>query len=279
MQYQNPKPTEGINYSQEHPLKEFSQLLIGIVVLIVVFVFTLNAVAGRLAAYIPFEFESKMVSKFEVSEVEGSAQQKYLQALADKLSMEMDLPQSMNITVHYDEADTVNAFATLGGNLIFYKGLIDKLETEQQLAAVMGHEIAHIKYRHPIVALGKGVTLVILAAFVTGASGSTAGEWLIGSSAQLSMMKFSRDQESAADEAAAAALQRVYGNIEGAKQLFSIFSTLEAKEAVIPTRIELFRSHPYSDQRWSRLNTLAKQQGWPIEGFRLPLNFPQHDKL
>ncbi|MEM7361277.1 MAG: M48 family metallopeptidase [Pseudomonadota bacterium] len=275
MQYENPKPREGINYSSEHPLKEFSQLLIGIVVIIAVVVITLNALAGRLAFYIPFEFERNMVSDFEFAEVEESLQQAYLQELADRLAPHMDLPEDMKITVHYSDSDTVNAFATLGGNLVFFQGLIEQMESEEELAAVMGHEIAHIKYRHPIVALGKGVTLATLAAFVGGSSASGAGGWLIGSSANLSLLKFSRDQESQADQAAAAGLQALYGHIGGAKDLFQSFAELEGQDSVTnPGVVELFRSHPHSANRWIELQSLADTRGWLVDDARTKLNFP-----
>jgi predicted Zn-dependent protease len=280
LEYQNPKPTEGINYSQEHPLKEFAILIIGIAVIVVVVIFTLNAIAGRFARHIPFDFEKKMVAQFELSIVEQSPQQKYLQDLADRLTPHMDLPDEITITVHYDDSDTVNAFATLGGNLIFFRGLIDKMKSENELAAVMGHEIAHIKYRHPIVALGKGLTLASLAAFISGTSGSAAGEWLIGSSANLSMMKFSREQESASDAASAQMLQRYYRNIGGIKQLFETFAEIEGDqsdqaEAIANKKmVEMFRSHPFSEDRWSSLYNLAKQKDWQLGGEQSTLQFP-----
>lgn len=275
MQYENPKPREGVNYSTEHPLKEFAQLLIGIVVVIAVVLVSLNALAGRLAAYIPFEFERNMVSDFEFAQVEQSPQQAYLQNLADQLVPHMDLPDDMAITVHYSNADTVNAFATLGGNLVFFQGLINQIESEQELAAVMGHEIAHIKYRHPIVALGKGVTIATLAAFVNGSSASGAGGWLIGSSANLSLLKFSRDQERQADAEAAAALHALYGHIGGAKDLFQSFSELEDQSVSNPAVVELFRSHPHSSNRWAELEKLASEQAWQLNGEKTVLAFPQ----
>ena len=292
VEYQNPQPKEGINTSSEHPLKEFAQLLLGVAAVIILIVLGLNLVAGKLAKHIPFEFEAKMVGDFEFAKVEMSSQQAYLQALADSLIAHMDLPPDMTITVHYNDSDTVNAFATLGGNLVFFKGLIDQVESEDELAAVIGHEIAHIKLRHPIVALGKGITLATITAFATGASGSTAGEWLIGSSVNLSLLKFSRDQEAAADALAAKALQSKYGHIGGAEDLFRHFAELEQgleTEQGAPaldedystdrlqrkgSLVTLFRSHPYSDDRWLTLENMAVDQGWRKSGELTPLHFP-----
>ncbi|MDG1905600.1 MAG: M48 family metalloprotease [Arenicella sp.] len=265
-QYQNPKPTEGINYSHEHPLKEFAQLLVGIGVLILLAILLINTFAGAIAQRIPFEYEQRMVGDLEFTQVTPSARQEYLQVFSEKVAAQMDLPAGMALTVHYDEDEMVNAFATLGGNIVFFKGLIDEVESEQELATVVAHEIAHIKYRHPIVAFGKGVTLITFASFVGGASGSNAGEWLIGGSANLTLLKYSRDQERAADQAAAEALQRLYGHIGGAQQLFDSFADIEAKDIDEAGGVEMFRSHPYSKDRWLELKDLARQKGWRTEG-------------
>lgn len=273
MRYENPQADERVNYTEEHPLKEFGQLLVGIAVVVILLTVVLNYTAGYLAQRIPFSYEQKLLDEFSFFAQEGHSQQQKLQSLADKILPVMELPESMNITVHYDDGDTVNAFATLGGHLVFYQGLLDEIESEQELAAVMAHEIAHIKHRHPIVALGKGATLAVLAGFVGGASGSGVGEWVIGSSANLSLLQFSREQERQADESAAQALYRVYGHIGGADELFKKFSSLESQHLDTSAGIELFRSHPYSEQRWDALRELAQINGWPTSGYLTFTNY------
>ncbi len=265
-QYHNPKPKEGINYSHEHPLKEFAQLVIGIGVVALLVILAINTFAGAIALRIPFEYEQRMVGDTEIAQVAASDQQKHLQVLTQKVAAQMDLPEGMEITVHYVDDNMVNAFATLGGNTLFFKGLVDEVGSEDELAMVIAHEIAHIKYRHPIVAVGKGITFATLVSFVSGASGSRAGEWLIGSSANLTMLKYSRDQEREADQAAAEALHRVYGHIGGAQQLFATFAEIEADEPNDIGGVEMFRSHPFSEDRWTELKEMAKVRGWATQG-------------
>ena len=273
MRYENPLPDEHVNYTKEHPLKEFSQLLIGIAVVVLLVTIVLNYSAGLIARQVPFTYEQELVGDFGLLDGTDPDRQKDLQALADRVSRHMDLPTDMQISVHYDEDDVVNAFATLGGHLVFFQGLLDQIESEQELSAVMAHEIAHIKHRHPIVALGKGVTLATMAAFVGGASGSGVGEWLIGSSANLSMLQFSREQEQEADASAARALYRMYGHIGGADELFKKFSKLEAENFDTTIGLELFRSHPYSKDRWTMLADIAKTNGWPTSGALDPRDY------
>ena len=264
--YQNPKPVEGINYSHEHPLKEFAQLVIGLGIFMALVILLINTFVGAVAQRIPFAYEQSMVGDAEFTKVVPSAEQKKLKNLAQTLAAQMDLPDGMELVVHYVEDDMVNAFATLGGHIVLFKGLVDEMESEQELAMVLAHEIAHIKYRHPIVALGKGVTLATLASFVSGASGSSAGEWLVGGSANLTLLKYSRDQEREADQAAAEALHRVYGHIGGAQQLFESLAALENESTLELGRVEIFRSHPFSDDRWQELKAMAESRGWHTQG-------------
>ena len=55
-----------------------------------------------------------------------------------------DLPWRFVVT----DSSSVNAFALPGGIIIITRGLFDLLETEDELAAVLGHEIAHVQRKH-----------------------------------------------------------------------------------------------------------------------------------
>jgi len=73
------------------------------------------------------------------------------------------------------DSDEVNAFAAPGGYVFITKGAVLKMENEAQLAAVLGHEIAHIMQRHVIKELDirddKGSAISGIAALIGGASG------------------------------------------------------------------------------------------------------------
>lgn len=275
MAFENPQIPEGINVSQEHPLKEFAQLVVGITAVVAVVIFSLHLLAGHLVRYIPFEFEQAMVQHIDALEVTPSPRQAQLQKLADEIAPLMDLPEGMTITAHYLDEDTVNAFATIGGHVFFFRGLMERLPSEDALAMVMAHEIAHIKHRHPMVAMGKGVTLMALAAATVGASGSSAGQSLISQSMNLGLLKFSRDQERQSDDSAVQALHQRYQTVKGAEQLFAIFVEMQSDQHTPP---EVLSTHPHSDQRWQRLKQLALEKGWSIDGPTTPLNLAKPTK-
>ena len=273
MKLENPRIREGINISEENPLKEFFQMLAGFIAVALLVIAFLHFTIGYFARLIPFGYEQQMVEGFDYLQVEPSAQQTYLQSMADELAAHMDLPEDMKLVVHYDTDKTVNALATLGGHIFIYQGLIDSMPNENALAMVIAHEIAHIKHRHPIVAAGKGLTLMVLAAAISGSAGSEAGEMLLGQSINISLLNFSRSQERQADMEALQAINRYYGHVSGAKDLFSVFSNMKGGiEKNIP---EFLLSHPLSEKRWQLLQDYALQNGLHLAGEPRPLNIPK----
>ncbi|MBU3937569.1 MAG: M48 family metalloprotease, partial [Proteobacteria bacterium] len=54
-----------------------------------------------------------------------------------------------------------NAFAMPGGNIAITRGLLVALESESQLAAVLGHELGHVTARHSMQNLQRGILLNI----------------------------------------------------------------------------------------------------------------------
>lgn len=268
MKFDNPEIPEGINTRGEHPLREFFWLLLAVLVTTAIIAAIVGYSAGWIAKRIPYRVEQQMAQRFFESEPTPSEIGDYLQHLADRLAPAEGLPDDMSITVHYidDDDDVVNAFATLGGHLHFYRGLLARLPSEDALAMVIAHEIAHVKHRHPIMALGRGVTLVAAVAALSGVSGGVVAD-RVTDLAALTNLSFSRAQEREADVTALRALVRTYGNAAGAVALFELFAELE-QDRRMPT---ILLTHPHSKDRSREMRERAAAQGWPTGGNTTPL--------
>lgn len=268
MNYENPHIPEGINTTKEHPLKEFSILLIGSVVLIVTLSIVLAIGGGWLASKIPFSTENKIAAMYDidndVDDRNSPELTQYLQNLTDRISEAQNLPEDMKITAHYIDSDTVNAFATLGGNVVFFTGLLNAIPDENTLAMIMAHEIAHIKLRHPLRALGRGVVVGIAVVTMAGVAGNDIVAKLIGDTGLLTTLNFSRDQESAADKLAVEALVKRYGHANGSVQLFKILNQQQGESGdKVP---EFFTTHPLNQNRIAATQKYAQQNNWSTEG-------------
>lgn len=253
-QYRNPKIDNEVNVVTEHPLRSFSKLFIMAALLALAIIVLLNFSSERLLRFVPFEFETTLTSGFEMVTIEPSDEQAYLQALADRIIAQSPAPEEMKINLHYSQDDTVNAFATLGGNVFFFKGLVEKLESEQALAMVMAHEIAHIVNRDPITALGRGLSTAIALSAVFGSSDNALIRRFIGSGETLTSLKYSRDDETRADEDGYRWLYQLYGHGCGADELFTLFENLQSDAD--RQLAQLFVTHPYASSRLARIRKL-----------------------
>jgi predicted Zn-dependent protease len=134
--------------------------------------------------------------------------------------------------------NTLNAFCTPGGYIYVYTGLIKYLDNEMQLAGVMGHEIAHADRRHSANQILKQYGVEALIQIFT--SGNTQQIAQIG--AQLLALKFSRTDETEADDYSVRYLLGTEYDPQGAKYFFQKISG----STTIP---EFLSTHPNPDNR------------------------------
>ena len=95
----------------------------------------------------------------------------------------------------------INAWCMPGGKIAFYTGILDKLQlTDDEVAAVMGHEIAHALREHARERMGKSVATNLGANILSQLLGAgELGQTVIGGGAQLLSLQFSRSDETEAD--------------------------------------------------------------------------------
>jgi len=248
MEYSNPELPEGINTSKEHPLKEFFLLTVGLLTVVFIVISILILIVDNFADKIPFEMEKELPISSFIDNLEKEKLPPYLDKVTQKVLNTFELPEDMKITFHYVNDDTVNAFATLGGHIVLYRGLIEKLKYEDELAMVIAHEIAHVKYRHPILSTSHGIVVGIVLSALSGSSGNTGINDLMGSTGMASLMRFSRDFEYQADEDAINSLIKLYGHAEGALGLFAVFNSISGS---MPS-FEFLATHPLTSNRISQ---------------------------
>lgn len=153
---------------------------------------------------------------------------------------------------------TINAFALPGGFIGVHTGLIEATRTEDELAGVLAHEVAHVTQRHIARAIHANSrqsllsTMIMLGALVAGAAGAGSdvmqGAIAVaqGSQAQ-SQINFTRSNEYEADRIGISALADAGFDPQGMASFFEVMSrTNTPQEYRTP---EFLRSHPVSTSR------------------------------
>ena len=229
--------------------------------------------AQTIAAHVPFAAEQRFVRPYEPLIGRAFADERgdpdvgrRLQALADELRAVMKTAPDIEVRVHYLDGDEINAFATLGGHVVVFRGLLEALPDENSLAMVLAHEIAHVAHRDPAAGLGRGLALELLLGFVTG-GGTSAGDVaeLLGGSG---LALFGREQERAADLAALHALARRYGHVGGYRDFLEIARKME-REGGAP--VGWLASHPASAERLRLLDAARRASGYSVGPTAPPL--------
>lgn len=159
-------------------------------------------------------------------------------------AVDRDVPIEVNIV----RGDTVNAFATLGGRIYVYDGLVQQAQSPEELAGVLAHEIEHVRHRHIIqgavvsMATWGGLKAVFGGAVDTGAAHS------------LLSLTFSREQEAEADEEGLRRLKAAGVDSAGVVRFFE-------RAARAPSAPALLSSHPADTDRAARA---ARFAGYPV---------------
>ena len=98
-------------------------------------------------------------------------------------------------------SNQINAFCMPGGKIAFYTGILDQLKlTDDEVAMIMGHEIAHALREHARERIGKGAATNIGAGVLGQLFGlGQVGQTLTNYGAQLLTLQFSREDESESD--------------------------------------------------------------------------------
>jgi len=152
-----------------------------------------------------------------------------------------------------DDTSVLNAFCVPGGYIYVYTGLIKYLDSEDQLAGVMGHEIAHADLRHSTRQLIQNYGISLLIKFIFGYDGGG----LINIAANLAGLKFSRSHESEADIQSVKYLYHTPYDARGVKGFFEKLN----KENKNPQIVEFLNTHPEPDNRIQKIDDEFKLLG------------------
>ena len=157
-----------------------------------------------------------------------------------------DLPWHFGVI----DSPAVNAFAAPGGYVLITRGLYEMLDSEAQLAGVLGHEIGHIVQRHHITVMQKSAAISAGAQIAQVRDRSALVSNLIGTGAEVFARGLDKSADFEADQIgvvlAARAGYSPYGLVEVMHKL-SARGTEDASLAL------LFKTHPHPGERLTQL--------------------------
>lgn len=211
----------------------------------------------------------------EMKRYPDEALQAYVQAIGERLARESHRSNLVYRFSVMDSAD-VNAFALPGGYIYITRGLLAHLNSEAELAAVLGHEIGHVTARHAVRQHSAATATGILGAVIASQAGFEGARDITDVVGTAMVRGYGREHELEADRLGAEylarsgydpqAMLRVIGVLKAQEQ----FEQQLAKEEDRSPRTYhgVFSTHPDNDERLQTVVRAAerfKQNGWHDE--------------
>ena len=233
-----------------------------------VFYFAIPSFTKPLAALVPLEWE-RTLGESVVASIPGAQKScteangaRALAQLTERLTGVMDLPYPVDVSIA--ELDMANAFAAPGGFIVVGNKLIAEMQTAEELAGVVAHEMAHIAERHPMSRVVRvlGISL-LLEVFSGGNSGAI--EAVTQGASLLLMFSHSRDDERDADRIAVQALEKAGIRADG---LSTFFARMEEKHKTsengsVGTVMSWLSTHPSFAERKASTNVPLQRNEAP----------------
>ena len=174
-----------------------------------------------------------------------------------------------HLIYHFTVLDTpkINAFALPGGYIYVTRGIMAYMNSEAELAGVIGHEIGHVTARHGVRQHTKGTLLSILTQVVSGASGNAYADDLVGLLGTVLIRGYGRENELEADRLGAEYSARIGYDPRRMLDVLQVLKNQEefekqlAKEQNRKPNVYhgLFSTHPKNDDRLKEVTDAASK--------------------
>ena len=161
-----------------------------------------------------------------------------------------DLPWQFGVL----DAPQLNAFAVPGGTIFITRGLLERMQSEAELAGVLGHEISHVVKKHHLKAIQKGAMTALAGDALSMAvqnKNAAANEKLVSFGKEMYARGLDKDDEFEADRIGVVYAARAGYDPYG---LPSVLQTLQAMNAQDSAVALMFKTHPAPGDRLDQLS-------------------------
>tara|TARA_R110002072_G_scaffold173600_2_gene328411 strand:- start:204263 stop:205525 length:1263 start_codon:yes stop_codon:yes gene_type:complete len=165
-----------------------------------------------------------------------------VQGIVDRLAPHAAV-RGVNYHVLIVDSNVVNALALPGGTILVFRGLIDEMDSTEQLSAVLAHEMSHVTLRHHLTQIARSVGIVAAVNIVIGDVGGIVA---IGSEVlqNAALNNYSQVQETEADLEGARMMHEAGINPQAMIQMLG-----NLPDAHLHGALSWLSTHPNSDER------------------------------
>jgi beta-barrel assembly-enhancing protease len=223
-------------------------ILLGLMVLS--YFYVVPIVAEKSVVLLPQSFDDKIgdMATEGITDYSNLDSQKtlYLNQFAAKLNLSNTKPLRFSVI----QSDEVNAFALPNGQIFVYTGILQKMKSSHELAALLGHEASHVNQRHSMQMICRNLAgYLLISVLLTDVNGVMS--ILVDNAQQLHNLSYSRHFEQEADELGLKILQQNNLDPQGIVRLFDQLE--KASKLEIP---KILSSHPLTLDRRAHMQQM-----------------------
>ncbi|MCX6119743.1 MAG: M48 family metallopeptidase [Proteobacteria bacterium] len=256
---QNPALTHGFHLKQTHLAIGLVIVFFGLVALIWL---SANTAAQFVALRVPAQWEQSLSSKLNEYVTKSSCESVEANRVVGKILARLVGQRQLqfDVKIKISNSPDVNAFALPGGVILLNRGFLQQVNSPEEVAAVLAHEIQHVEQRHVMSTVIRASFIAMVWSVIFGDMSSfiMVDPGLIHS---LATTSFSRQQEASADLGGLKMLDEAGISRQGFKDFFlKISKSIEGKGSDWAT---LINSHPSSSTRMKMIGSEPFRESRP----------------
>jgi beta-barrel assembly-enhancing protease len=215
-----------------------------------VYIYLIPWAGEKAASFIPIDTEIELGKNLSSRIAADSETLPVADSLVNEFAGRLDLGTHYPVKIHVLPSDQINAFALPGGNIFIYSGILKKMDSYEQLVALIGHEVSHVSKQHSLKSICRSVASAIFMSAIFGdMSGISSG--ILSQADQFRQLQYSRELELEADRSG---VELMKNNSVDPKGMASLLNLLDRESEEMPHLMKYLSTHPETRERISHLS-------------------------
>jgi beta-barrel assembly-enhancing protease len=233
------------------------------------YVYLIPWVAGKAVSLVPEELEIKLGESLSSVYLKEDQLEDSASFFANKFVGSLQLDTKYPIHLYVLKSNEINAFAVPGGNVFVYSGLIKKMDSYEELVALIGHEATHVIKRHSLKSIMSSAASGLIISSIFG-DFNAISLWVVSKADEFKQLNYSRDLETEADKNALRLMAK--NNVSG-RGMLQLLEVLKKESAATPAMMKYLSTHPETDERISAVGSDPASKSVFHENIKLKNDF------
>lgn len=230
-----------------------------IAIILALYFYIIPFAADTFAQNLPKEYEVNLGNKLYNQLISQDSIDTLKTNIVNQFAKEINFDTDYHLEITVVHNKELNAFATPGGHILVYDGLLNKLENQEELTGLLAHEATHVRERHSLRAMASDLSRSIFLSIILH-DRSGISSVLIQNADMLNSLRYSREMERIADKGAVETMVRNDINPNGMIQLLDLLMQQDKTDQ----SYTYLSTHPATQERISDVKDFIQDNQFKI---------------